>query len=239
MLGGTREGRVLAARLAGDARYACMLSYAGRTENPELPDLPHRVGGFGGVAGLGEALRQYDALIDATHPFAARISANAVEAARLAGVPLLRWVRPAWEGDWIEVADMTEAANALGPVAKRVFLTIGRLEIAAFRSAPQHHYLVRAVDSFDHGLPNAALITARGPFALADELALLRDHEIELIVSKNAGTSATHAKIEAARMLGVPVIMVARPTLPPAHEVETLEHVLTWLHASSGSERGE
>ncbi|MET0283601.1 MAG: precorrin-6A/cobalt-precorrin-6A reductase, partial [Polyangiales bacterium] len=132
ILGGTLPSRQLASKLALDPRFAPLLSFAGRTENPELPsDVPCRVGGFGGVEGLRAFLADFDALIDATHPFAARISANAVHAAREANVPLLRLVRPAWprEDSWTEVADMQAAARALGETPRRVFLTIGRLEV--------------------------------------------------------------------------------------------------------------
>jgi precorrin-6A/cobalt-precorrin-6A reductase len=239
ILGGTLPSRQLASRLAGDARYAPLLSFAGRTENPELPrDVPCRVGGFGGVQGLRAFLADFDALVDATHPFAARISANAVHAAREAQVPLVRLMRPAWprEPTWTEVPDMQAAARALGATPRRVFLTIGRLEVGAFQLAPQHHYLVRSVDDFDPGLPHARVLTARGPFALDDERALLVRERIEVLVSKNAGTAGTVHKLHAARELELPVIMVARPQLPQAHEVSTVEQALAWLH---GSERGE
>jgi precorrin-6A/cobalt-precorrin-6A reductase len=243
ILGGTQIARQLAAALAPDPRYRALLSYAGRTENPQLPDLPHRVGGFGGAVGLAQFLRDYDALVDATHPFAARISSNAVGAAESAGVPLLRLVRPAWQpqpGDrWLDVPDMDGAARALGEVPKRVFLTIGRQEVAAFRRAPQHFYLARSVDAFDPGLPHAEVLTARGPFSLAHERALLERARIDLLVSKNAGTGATEAKLRAARELGLPVIMVSRPALPAATEVATVEHALSWLARLHGSERGE
>ncbi|HEY6878284.1 MAG TPA: cobalt-precorrin-6A reductase [Polyangiales bacterium] len=236
ILGGTQRGRELAGLLARD--HACLLSFAGRTEAPALPDLPCRVGGFGGVEGLRAFLADFDALIDATHPFAARISHNAVLAAAAANVPLLRLVQPPWprEDGWLEVPDMDAAARAIGEAPKRVFLTIGRLEIAAFQRAPQHAYLVRAVDAFDPGLPHARVLTARGPFALDAERALLERERIDVLVSKNAGTEATYAKLAAARELGVPVIMVARPTLPPACEVSSLAAAVAWLH---GNERGE
>jgi precorrin-6A/cobalt-precorrin-6A reductase len=238
ILGGTELSRQLALELSRDARFSCLLSFAGRTEKPQLPDVPCRVGGFGGVAGLREALREFDALIDATHPFAARISANAVAAAR---IPLLRLVTPAWptQDNWIEVPNMDAAARAIADRPKRVFLTIGRLEVGAFRAAPQHSYLVRAVDDFDPGLPHAKVIAARGPFTLEDERALLGAEEIDLLVSKNAGTAATAHKLQAARELALPVVMVARPSLPYAPEVATVGEALHWLHALHGSERGE
>jgi len=247
ILGGTSEGRQLAQLLAADASYRTLLSYAGRTENVVRPDTPHRIGGFGGSAGLASFLReqQFDALVDTTHPFAARISANAVVAAAQTGIPLVRLVRPGWQavpGDrWTEVLTMEAAADALGDTPRRVFLTVGRLEIAAFARAPQHDYLVRAVDVFDTGLPRARVIAARGPFALHDERKLLEHERIELLVSKNAGSSATYPKLEAARALGVGVIMVQRPLLPSAPEVETLPQVVAFLralHGASSTKRG-
>lgn len=234
ILGGTGEGRELAQRLAGE-RYETLLSYAGRTANLLRPDTPHRVGGFGGVAGLAGFLREhgFGALVDATHPFAAQISRHAVEAAAHTRTPLLRLTRPLWTpeaGDrWLDVRDMEAAAEALGVAPRRVFLTIGRLEVAAFRRAPQHDYLLRAIDAFEHGLERARVILARGPFTHADERALLERERIELVVSKNAGTDATRAKLDAARELGIAVVMVARPPVPEAEETASLDGVLDWL----------
>ncbi len=240
ILGGTTEGRRLSELLAGDDRYRVLLSYAGRTEHLQVPRVPHRVGGFGGATGLAAFLREgaFAALVDATHPFAARISANAVEAAARAQVPLLRIARPAWReraGDrWQLVASMREAARALGSTPRRVLLTIGRLEVDAFSLAPQHDYLIRTIDPFTPALPRARVSCARGPFRLDDELALLERERIEVIVSKNAGTDATYAKIEAARALAIPVIMVERPTLPPAPETAHVDGALPWLAGIHG-----
>lgn len=247
MLGGTIDGRRLAERLGDDARLEVLLSFAGRTKELRRPALPHRVGGFGGADGLAAFLRaqRFDALIDATHPFAAQMSANAVRAAALTGVPLLRFARTPWQrqpGDaWVEVHDFAAAARALGEAPRRVLLTVGKLELAAFAAAPQHDYLVRTVDAIALRLPRARLITARGPFALADERALLVRERIERVVSKNAGTDATYPKIEAARALGIPVILVQPPTLPAAHEVTTLDAACAWVAALHGasSELGE
>lgn len=239
-MGGTNEGRRLATRLAGDARYATLLSYAGRTERLVAPDCAHRIGGFGGVEGLATFLRAhaFDALVDTTHPFAARISANAVSAAALTGTPLIRLARPSFRalpGDlWTEVGSMEAAAEALGSAPRRVFLTVGRLEIGAFGRAPQHDYLVRAIDAFETGLPRARVLAVRGPFTRKAERRLLVDERIELMVSKNSGTALTYAKLEAARELGLPVVMVQQPELPHARETQDVEGVLSWLAALHG-----
>lgn len=246
ILGGTSEARLLAEALLSDPRFQALLSFAGRTESLVRPNVPHRVGGFGGGSGLVAFLRagEYQALIDATHAFAAQISRNAAYAAQTLGLPFLRLVRAPWQrqgGDlWQEVPDMQAAARALGVPSRRVFLSIGRLEVEAFCSVPQHDYLLRAVEPFvpPAGLPRARVIAARGPFSVADELALLERERVELLVSKNAGTPSTYAKIEAARVRSIPVVMVARPFLPPAAEVATHEAALAWLQALHESRRG-
>ncbi len=213
------------------------LSLAGRTAAPAALPVPVRSGGFGGVAGLADYLtaERIGALIDATHPYAAVISANAAQAARLANVPLLAFRRPAWarrEGDrWTEVADVNAAVGALGEKPRRVFLALGRKEVAPFAQAPQHHYLVRSVDPIDPPLavPHADYIRARGPFGEDDERALLTAHGIDVIVSKNSGGSATYGKIAAARALGIDVIVLRRPELPEAPSAEAVDAALAWL----------
>lgn len=232
--------------LAGDARYDAELSLAGRTKAPVLPHGAVRIGGFGGVEGLAAYLRAggFTALINATHPFAARMAHNAVAGAALAGVPMLRVLRPAWVAqpgdDWRDVPDMEAAAIALGAAPRRVLLTIGQKDLAAFRAAPQHRYLIRSVDPPppETRPPQAEIITARGPFAEADEAALLRDHAIDLLVTKNAGGGATEAKLAAARSLGVPVVMVARPVSPSCATVTDIGAALDWLHAGTATPRG-
>jgi precorrin-6A/cobalt-precorrin-6A reductase len=241
ILGGTSAGRLLAERLARDPRYDALLSFAGRTVSLQRPDVPHRVGGFGGVAGLATFLERerFAALVDATHPFAAQMSAHAVHAAARTHVPLIRIEPSAWlpePGDrWIDAPDMAAAAEALGLTPRRVLLTVGRLEVAAFARAPQHFYLIRAVDPFEPNLPQARVLAARGPFALEEE-------RIERIVGKNSGTAATHPKLVAARMLGLTVIMVARPQVPAACQARSLDEVLGWLagvHGAASIRRGE
>lgn len=219
ILGGSTEASALAAALAGRADVAATLSLAGRVREPAPQPLPVRVGGFGGVAGLATYLRDEGIrlLVDATHPFAATMSANARAAAHLAGVPLLDAGRAGWApepGDrWTEVASMTEAAQALGKAPRRVFLTVGRLQLAAFAQASEHHYVVRSIDPVgpDHGLTDARFVTARGPFRIADEVALMREHRIDVLVTKNSGGTASFAKIEAARRLDLPVVLVRPP----------------------------
>jgi len=238
ILGGTSEASGLARRLEGDARFATTLSFAGRTRSPVLPSIPSRVGGFGGAEGLAAWLRdeRVAALVDATHPFAARISANAVTAAAAAGVDLLGISRPAWQArpgdDWTEFADLAGARDALGEMPRRVFLAIGRNELAGFAGTP-HDYVVRSVDPPAPGAApgGAVFIAARGPFALDDEIALLRAHRIELLVCKNSGGSAAAAKLAACRELRIPVLMVARPAIPPRDEVADDAAAFDWLLA--------
>lgn len=247
ILAGTSDARELGLRLTGDARFAVMLSFAGRTQSVLDPGVPYRVGGFGGVGGLVSHLERedYHVLVDATHPFAAQMSRHAARAAELVGLPLLRLEGPPWPaapGDrWVRVAHMGEAAAALGPEPRRVFLGIGRLEVGAFATAPWHDYLIRAVDPFDAPLPRARVIAARGPFQLADERALFERERIEWVVSKNAGTPSTYAKIAAARELGLPVIMVDRPA-PPTGQIAhapSVEAALAWLiQRTSSMKRG-
>jgi precorrin-6A/cobalt-precorrin-6A reductase len=238
ILGGTTEARELAARLAGDARFDATLSLAGRTADPALQPLPTRVGGFGGVDGLVAWLRveAVDVLIDATHPFALRISENARTASTIAGVPLLHLERSGWDptpGDrWTIVPDQTAAALALGEHPRRVFLTTGRLGVAAFRAAPQHHYLLRSIDPPDAAdlPPECEVILARGPFPVEDEIALMRRYGIDMVVSKNSGSVATYAKIEAARHLGLTVIMIGREA-PAGEGIASVEAVMARLEA--------
>lgn len=222
ILGGTTEARQLAAKLAARGDLDITLSLAGRTEKPVAQPVPVRIGGFGGVQGLADWLGEHkaDLLIDATHPYAARISANAAEAARISGVPIFALRRPGWEpvaGDrWILVDDGEEAVAALGKTPRRVFLALGRQEVAAFEAAPQHAYVIRSVDPIEPPLrvPDATYILARGPFAEVDERALLEAQKIDVIVAKNSGGQATYGKIAAARELGIEVILFRRPQLP-------------------------
>jgi precorrin-6A/cobalt-precorrin-6A reductase len=248
ILGGTAEARMLAERLAGRAGLDVTLSLAGRTASPARQPVPIRSGGFGGAAGLaGYLLRErIEALIDATHPYASIISANAVTAAYQTNVPLLVLQRPPWAavaGDrWTEVSDVREAACALGETPRRAFVALGRNELAPFARAPQHHYLIRSVDPVEPPLPlpHVSYVTGRGPFAEADDRALMTAHRIDVVIAKNSGGTATHGKIAAARALGIDVIMLRRPPAPAAPTVETVEDAVAWLdHAlTSAATRG-
>jgi len=248
ILGGTTEARHLAERMAGLESVSVTLSLAGRTVNPVEHKVPVRSGGFGGAEGLARhlAAERIGLLIDATHPYAARISANAAEAAASAGIPILAVRRPPWQpvaGDrWIVVAGAGEAAEKLGPGRRKVFLALGRQEIAPFESAPRHSYLIRSVDPIEPPLavPDASYILARGPFAEADERKLLEDHGIDAIVAKNSGGGATYGKIAAARALGIEVLLFARPVLPPVAAVDTVGDAVAFInHWLAGiSERG-
>jgi precorrin-6A/cobalt-precorrin-6A reductase len=239
ILGGTSQASALAEAIAGRADIEATLSLAGRTREPAPSPIPTRIGGFGGAHGLRAYLEveDIDALIDATHPFAAQMSRHAAEASAAARRPLLIFTRPPWEkqsGDrWIDVATIEDAAQAVGAVRRHVFLTQGRSQLAAFASAPQHRYLVRAIEapSDIDVLPDRRLILARGPFALADEEALMRGEAIDILVSKNSGGASTYAKIEAARRLGLPVVMLRRPDKPDVPQTSALGDVLAWIHS--------
>ncbi len=218
VLGGTGEARALATALTRRPGTEVTLSLAGRTVAPVLPACAVRSGGFGGAEGLAAWLRANDVatLVDATHPFARIISANAARAAAATGTPLVVLERPPWQavpGDrWTRVADMAAAAAALGPARRRVFLAIGRQEVAAFRAAPLHHYLLRSIEPVppDRLPPRCTTLLARGPFPEPDERALLLAHRIEIVVAKNSGGTATYGKIGAARGLGLPVVLIDR-----------------------------
>ncbi|MET3579457.1 precorrin-6A/cobalt-precorrin-6A reductase [Mesorhizobium robiniae] len=248
ILGGTTEARQLAGKLAARADLAVTLSLAGRTENPVAQDVPTRTGGFGGAGGLAAYLRQnyIDLLIDATHPYAAQISANAAEAAGNTGVPIVALRRPGWEpveGDrWTLVANVAGAVTALGSAPRRVFLALGRQEVAAFEAAPQHHYLIRSVDAVEPRLAvsDATYLLARGPFREPDERALLESSGIDVVVSKNSGGEATYGKIAAARALGIEVVMIRRPALPDVPSAETVEALAAMVSHFLGpaAERG-
>jgi precorrin-6A/cobalt-precorrin-6A reductase len=248
ILGGTIEARELAERLAKRADLDIVMSLAGRTKSPAPQPVPVRSGGFGGAAGLAEYLCQerIDALIDATHPYANIISANATTAARQSGVPLIAFRRPPWRaaaGDrWSEATDVTDAVRRLGERPRRIFVTLGRTELAPLTTAPQHFYLIRSVDPVEPPLlaPCVSYVTDRGPFREADDRALMRAHAIDAVIAKNSGGTASYGKIAAARVLGIEVIMLRRPAPPDGPAVETLDDVVAWLdHAIASAAAGE
>lgn len=236
ILGGTTDANQLASAIVGDPGLDPVLSYAGRTENPKQPPIASRIGGFGGVDGLIDYLRreQIARVVDATHPFAAQMSAHAIAACGTLSIPLLALERPPWQrvgGDhWIEVDDFVSAAQALGAAPRRVFLGIGRTQLAPFASHKQHFCLVRLVDQPRAPLPiEAEVIIARGPFDLAGDRQMLTDHRIDIVVARDAGGDSASAKIDAARELGLPVVMVRRPFIPDRPKVETVAEILRWL----------
>ncbi len=203
--------------------------------------LPTRVGGFGGVPGLVRYLRAAGIthLIDATHPFAAGMSRNAIAAAGETGVAYCALERPAWVAgpgdDWHHVADMAGAVAALPDDPARVFLAIGKQHVADFAAKPQHHYLLRLVDAPDGPLPlpDAQAVIARGPFTTDADRALMADHRITHIVAKNGGGAGARAKLDAARDLGLPVILIDQPALPPRRTFDSAKDVMRWLgHAT-------
>lgn len=236
LLGGTTEASRLAGALA-DAGTDAVFSYAGRTEAPVDQPLPMRIGGFGGVAGLSQYIARegISHVVDATHPFAAGMSRNAIDACAATGTPLIALERPAWRAgpgdDWRSVADIDAAVAALPDAPARVFLAIGKQTLAPFAAKPQHHYLLRLVDSplAALPLPHTSVVIARGPFDAETDTALMRAHAITHIVAKNAGGAGAEAKLIAARVLHLPVILIDRPVLPPRMVVATVPEVTAWL----------
>lgn len=218
-----------------------IFSYAGRVGKPRVQPLPTRFGGFGGVRGLVSYLRDTEIthVVDATHPFAQTMSRHAVQACGEVGVPLATLTRPVWQpgpgDDWREVVDIDAAVAALDGPAKRVFLALGRMHLAAFAAQPRHHYLLRLVDQPQRRpLPRCQVVVARGPFDVPGDTALMQDHATEIVVCKNSGGSGARSKLVAARVLGLPVLMIARPVLPARLELFSPAQVLDWLdHGAS------
>ncbi|GGX49818.1 precorrin-6A reductase [Tateyamaria omphalii] len=239
ILAGTTEATAFA-NAAAEAGVAGTVSFAGRVDRPKRQPLPQRIGGFGGVYGLVEHLRaeQITHVIDATHPFAAQMSRNAVAACTEADVPLLALTRKPWtaqDGDrWTHVPDIAGAVDALDQPAKRVMLAVGRMHLAEFAPNPQHFYLLRLVDppKDPPPFPDHHVLVSRGPFNEADDRALMQEHRIDLVVSKNAGGTGAYAKIAAARALGLPVIMIDRPAVPDRQEAHSVAEVMDWLRHS-------
>jgi precorrin-6A/cobalt-precorrin-6A reductase len=229
ILGGTGEARELARRVSQS--LPVVSSLAGRVTDPRLPVGDVRIGGFGGVDGLTEWLRdnEISAVIDATHPFARQITSNAFEACQRVGVPFLILRRPGFtpKPGWLWVDSVAEAARNLP--GSRVFLTTGRQDLAEFAGCSQW-FLARMVEPPEPPMPHRIeVLLSRGPFTVDGELELMRSHRIDVLVTKDSGGAMTSAKLEAARQLDVPVVVVRRPPLPPAQVVGTVEGALAWL----------
>jgi precorrin-6A/cobalt-precorrin-6A reductase len=243
ILGGTGEAAALARGAL--ARFGDKLqvttSLAGRTERPAPLPGQIRIGGFGGPAGLAAYLieRAVGRVIDATHPFATRISAEARLACAAANVPRLMLLRPPWQRHpldrWIEVGNMSAAAAVVPRIGQRAWLTVGAREIACFSAAAGVRFLVRLVDPPRRPLPlqSYEVVVGRGPFALADERNLIEQHAIDVLVCKASGGAATEAKLIAAREFGIPVIMVRRPPAETGEAVETVDAAIDWLAGSA------
>ncbi len=245
ILGGTSDARILATKAALLSDLTVITSLAGRTQNPavsagQVQIGQVRVGSFGGIQGLVDYLQaeRIDGLIDATHPFAAQISWHAAAAAEIVKIPHLMLVRPAWEKTpadrWIEVESLQTAALTLPHLARRIFLTIGRQELAAFAHLSDLWFLMRMIEPPTAAIPPGLILLERGPFTEAHEQARLIEYEIEAIVSKNSGGDATDAKLKAARTVGIPVVMVQRPLLPEGEQVTTIDAALRWIANQSG-----
>jgi precorrin-6A/cobalt-precorrin-6A reductase len=222
--------------------FAVTMSLAGRTATPAAQAVPVRRGGFGGPQGLADYLRDHriDFLVDATHPYARTISANAVLAVAQTRTPLLALRRPAWVAEggdvWVDVASVKDAVRALGDAPRRVFLAVGRQELQPFCAAPQHFYVVRSVDPVEPPLavPQVSYILARGPFTELDDRALFESFRIDAVVAKNSGGEATYSKIAAARSLNIPVFMLGRPATLDCPSVASVAEAVAWLDHSAG-----
>lgn len=236
ILAGTTEATALANAVAETGMRATV-SLAGRVERPLRQPLPQRVGGFGGVDGLRAYLEaeQITHVIDATHPFAVQMSRNAATASAAMGLPCVALSRAPWAAqagdDWQHVPDIEGAVAALAGKARRVMLAIGRMHLAAFAPQPQHQYLLRLVDppKAPLPLPQTEIIVDRGPFDAASDTELMQTRAVDLVVSKNSGGTGAYAKIEAARELGLPVIMIDRPEAPERLEMHSVAEVLDWI----------
>ena len=235
ILGGTGEAAALARQAVAWPGLTVTTSLAGETRTPARLEGAVRGGGFGGADGMADYLRQarVDLVVDATHPFAAVISRNAAKACSAVGLAHVHLVRPPWvrhEGDtWIEMDDLARAAAEVA--GRRAFLTIGRVELGRFAEVEGAWFLVRVIDppAQPPPLANCRVIVGRPPFTVEDERALMADHKIDVVVSKNSGGVATYAKIAAARALGLPVVMVRRPPPPDGPVVASVEETLAWL----------
>ncbi len=236
ILGGTSEAAALAAAISAEQTLHVITSLAGRTARPRRLPGEVRSGGFGGVDGLIRFLRErhVDAVIDATHPFAEQMSRHGDLACRDLGLPKLCLTRPAWvrqdDDRWHEVPDIEAAAACLPSLGIRVFLTSGHRDLGAFSGLDDLWFLIRTVEPVEGIRPkHCCCLQAKGPFAEADEIALLKRHRIDVLVTKASGGKATYGKIAAARQLRLPILMIKRPDLPPGPSTDSLDEARTWL----------
>jgi len=237
ILGGTAEAVEIARRAAALPGADVLYSLAGRTRAPSLPGCALRVGGFGGAAGLARFLADEAValVIDATHPYATRMAGNARAACERAGIARLKFLRPVWEEPagavWLDAATAAEAASLVEGRFGRVFLSIGTKELAAFSRLANCWFLVRTVDAPEAplSLPACHTVQARGPFRIEDETALLREHRIDALVTRNSGGSATAAKLHAAAALAIATVMIARPPVPPGVCYASVDDILMAL----------
>ncbi|MEV4161076.1 cobalt-precorrin-6A reductase [Nonomuraea dietziae] len=235
ILGGTAEARALAAELSG--RVHVVSSLAGRVRDPRLPVGEVHVGGFGGAEGLAAWLSagRIDAVVDATHPFAARMTASAVEACRTTGTPLLVLRRPGWahRPGWRQADSLEEAARLLPSVGSRVFLTTGRRSMPVFAGLTDLWFLARSVDPPEPPIPgNFLILLARGPYTVEGERELIRAHGLDVLVTKDSGGALTVAKLDAFEEAGLPVVVVRRPPLPEGLvAVESVAAAAAWVDA--------
>jgi precorrin-6A/cobalt-precorrin-6A reductase len=237
VLGGTGEARAIAAALDDAPGVRVISTLAGRIAAPRLPVGEVRVGGFGGPAGLAAYIEAeaVDAVVDATHPFAERMSWSAFEACSATETTLLRLERPPFARDpaidWHEVSSLDEAAGLLPQAGRRVFLTTGRQGLAAFAPVTDAFFLIRCVAAPDIAAlpPDRSVLLDRGPFTREGELALIDRHALDVLITKDSGGDMTQAKLAAARERELPVIVVARPSRPAAQTVQTVQEALAWL----------
>ena len=234
ILGGTEEARLLANQLVS-MEHEVTTSYAGRTSDPDLPEGEVRVGGFGGPRGLADYILNngVQRLVDATHPYSVQIATNAYEAAQFTGVHLIRLIRPPWREPqyafWHHVQNAEDAAAGL-PKGARVLLTVGHRGLDTYLARTDCSFVVRTIEPPERELPvHAQSLIARPPFFVGGETELMQYEGITHLITKNAGGVQTEAKLKAAQQMRLAIVMIARPELPPVHEVPTVGRAIAAL----------